>query len=158
MKLSIGDKAPDFTLFSSEKTEVHLQDYAGKNVLILFFPLAFTSVCTTELCSIRDNYKDYEDLNTEVVGISVDSPFVLEQFKAKEQYNFKLLSDFNKEVSRSYGALYDNFVLGMREVSKRAAFLVDEKGTIQYAEVLENAGELPNFAKISETLSKINDN
>lgn len=155
MKLTVGDKAPDFSLYSSDKKEVNLKDYADKNLVILFFPLAFTGVCTTELCSIRDNYNQYEKLNAEVLAISVDSPFVLEKFKEQESYNFPLLSDFNKDVSRSYGALYDQFVMGMKEVSKRSAFVVDAKGTIRYAEVLENAGELPNFAAIEQALSSI---
>ena len=155
MKLTEGDKAPDFALYSSEKQEVSLKDYTDKNLVILFFPLAFTGVCTTELCSIRDNYNKYLELNTEVVAISVDSPFVLEKFKEQESYNFPLLSDFNKDVSRSYGALYNEFVLGMKEVSKRSAFVVDKSGTIRYAEVLENAGELPNFAAIEEVLSTL---
>ncbi|MDA9774589.1 redoxin domain-containing protein, partial [Saprospiraceae bacterium] len=116
MNLTKGDKAPDFSLYSSEKKEIKLEDYKGKNLVILFFPLAFTGVCTTELCSIRDNYSKYESLNAEVVGISVDSLFVLEKYKEQENYNFELLSDFNRDVSRSYGALYDNFVLGMKEV------------------------------------------
>lgn len=156
MKLSKGDKAPDFRLYSSEKKEIQLEDFAGKNLLILFFPLAFTGVCTTELCSIRDNYSKYESLNTEVIGISIDSIFVLAKYKEEQSLNFQLLSDFNRDISRSYGALYDNFVLDMKEVSKRSAFLIDGDGTIQYAEVLEDAGQLPNFKAIVETLEKIN--
>ena len=156
MTLTKGDKAPDFSLYSSDKKEIKLEDYKGKNLVILFFPLAFTGVCTTELCSIRDNYSKYESLNAEVVGISVDSLFVLEKFKEQENYNFELLSDFNREVSRSYGALYDNFVLGMKEVSKRSVFVIDAEGTIQHSEVLEDAGELPSFTAIVETLEKLN--
>jgi len=156
MTLAKGDKAPDFSLYSSEKKEVQLNDFDGKNVVILFFPLAFTGTCTTELCNIRDNYHQYESLNAEVIGISVDSLFVLEKFKEQEKYNFTLLSDFNKEVSRSYGALYDNFVLGMKEVSKRSVFVVDAEGTIQHVEVLEDPTILPNFEAIQETLKKLN--
>ena len=155
IKLTKGDKAPDFTLYSTEKKEVNLGDYSGKNLVILFFPLAFTGVCTKELCSIRDNYSKYTALNAEVIGISVDSVFVLEEYKEQEKYNFALLSDFNKEISRSYGALYDNFVLGMNGVSKRSAFVVDKNGTIQYAEVLEDATEEPNYEAIVTTLNKL---
>ena len=122
---------------------------------MLFFPLAFTGVCTTELCSIRDNKGDYESLNAEVLAISVDSLFTLDKFKSEQGYNFPLLSDWNKDVSASYGALYDEFVLGMKGVSKRSAFVVDKEGKIRYAEVLENAGELPNFAAINETLKQL---
>ncbi len=156
MTLSKGDKAPEFNLFSTEKNEVKLSDYKGKNLVILFFPLAFTGVCTAELCTIRDSYNKYESLNAEVIGISVDSLFTLEQFKKAENYNFKLLSDFNKEASRSYGSLYDQFVLGMKGVSKRSAFVVDSNGIIQYAEVLEDAGEQPDFAAIQKSLAALN--
>lgn len=152
MTIKKGDKAPNFSLFSSEKKEVALGDYNGKNLVILFFPLAFTGTCTEELCSVRDNYNVYTKLGAEVVGISVDSLFTLEKFKEQEQYNFTLLSDFNKEASKAYGCLYENFVLGMKEVSKRSSFVVDKHGTIQYAEVLETATDLPNFDAIKATL------
>ncbi len=155
MNLKIGDKAPSFTLRATDKSEVNLSDYKGKNVLVLFFPLAFTGVCTAELCDIRDQLASYTSLNTEVLAISVDSLFTLERFKADQGYNFPLLSDFNKEVSRAYGALYEDFVLDMKGVSKRSAFLIDKEGTIKYAEILDNAAELPNFAKIKETLGSL---
>ena len=154
MALHPGDSAPTFTLFNSDKQEVSLADYRGKNLLILFFPMAFTSVCTAELCAVRDALSDYNQLNADVVGISVDSPFTLAKFKEEQRLNFPLLSDFNKEVSTAYGALYDNFVLGMKGVSKRAAFVVDGEGRIQYTEVLENAGEQPNFENIQQALGK----
>lgn len=156
MALKPGDVAPDFVLKSSEKTDVKLSDYRGQNVVLLFFPLAFTGTCTTELCSVRDNKKEFENLNAEILAISVDSLFTLGQFKAAQQYNFPMLSDFNKEVSAAYGSLYDEFVLGMRGVSKRSAFVVDKDGIIRYAEVLDNAGELPNFAAVNETLAGLN--
>ncbi|PHI19623.1 peroxiredoxin [Lewinellaceae bacterium SD302] len=153
MSIQINDKAPAFTLYSEAKEEVSLSDYSGRNVLILFFPLAFTGTCTEELCSMRDALAAYNDMDTDVLGISVDSVFTLEKFKEAEKLNFPLLSDFNKEVSRQYGSLYEDFVLGMRGVSKRSAFVVDKEGTIRYAEVLDNAGDLPNFGAIKETLS-----
>jgi len=152
MKLSVGDKAPEFTLRATDKSEVNLSDYRGKNAVILFFPLAFTGVCTKELCGIRDNMNTYSSLDADVLAISVDSLFTLEKFKESEGYNFQLLSDFNKDVSRAYGALYEDFVLGMKGVSKRSAFVVDPKGIIKYAEVLEDAGQLPDFDKIQEAL------
>jgi len=155
MSLVKGDKAPDFSLFSTEKKEVKLEDYRGKNLVILFFPLAFTGVCTTELCSIRDNYSKYESLNAEVIGISIDSVFVLDRYKQAENYNFTLLSDFNKDVSRSYGVLYDTFVFGMKGVSKRSVFVIDSEGTIKHTEVLEDAGQLPDFQSIEETLQAL---
>ena len=155
MIINKGDKAPNFTLRDTQKQEVSLSDYEGKKLVILFFPLAFTGVCTEELCGVRDDSEEYNNLDAEIVGISVDSLFVLERFKAENNYNFTLLSDFNKEASRAYGTLYENFVLDMKGVSKRAAFVVEQKGTIRYAEVLENAGELPNFKAIKEVLAEI---
>ncbi len=155
MHVNKGDKAPTFKLVSSESKEVSLDDYKGKNVVLLFFPMAFTSVCTTELCSMRDNLADYNQLNTEVVGISVDSPFTLNKFKLEQNLNFPLLSDFNKEASPAYGAFYENFMLGLKGVSKRAAFVVDKSGIVQYAQVLENAGDLPDFNAIKQTISSL---
>lgn len=156
MSVSVGDKAPDFKLFSTEKKEISLSDYNGKNVVLLFFPLAFTGVCTTELCTMRDDIATYNNLNAEVLALSVDSLFVLEKFKEEQKLNFELLSDFNKTAATSYGALYEEFVLGMKHVAKRSAFVIDKDGTIKYAEVLESAGDLPNFSSILETLSALN--
>ena len=156
MSLQIGDKAPEFTLHSSDKTKVSLTDYKGKNVLILFFPLAFTGVCTTELCSIRDNIAVYNNATTEVVGISVDSIFSLAKYKQEQNLNFPLLSDFNKEASTAYDTIYDAFIGWMKGVSKRSAFVVDKEGVIKYAEVLESAGDLPNFEAIQATIHSLN--
>jgi peroxiredoxin len=156
MAIQKGQIAPDFSLFNTEKNKVNLADYKGKNLVILFFPLAFTGVCTTELCSVRDNLNVYTSLNADVVGISVDSLFSLGKFKEEQQYNFPLLSDFNKETSQAYGAFYDEFVLDMKGVARRAAFVVDKDGVVQYAEVLESAGDLPNFDAIKETLAGLN--
>lgn len=155
MALKVGDTAPAFTLQSSERKEVSLSDYEGKNLLILFFPLAFTGVCTAELCSTRDDIATYQNLNTDVVAISVDSNASLARFKEDQRLNFPLLSDFNKDVSRSFDCLYEDF-FGMKGVSKRSAFIVDKDGKIQYAEVLESAGDLPNFTAIKETLNNLN--
>ena len=154
--LNVGDQAPDFKLFSSDKAVVSLSDYRGKNVVVLFFPMAFTGVCTTELCTMRDSIGLYTDLNAEILAISVDSVFSLDVFKKQEAYNFPLLSDFNKEVSAAYSSLFETFVMDMRGVSKRAAFVVDTNGIIQYAEVLGTAGELPNFEAINATLASLN--
>ncbi len=155
MSVTIGNSAPDFTLTSDEKQSVSLSDYKGKNVVLLFFPLAFTGVCTKELCNTRDDIAFYQNLDAQVLAISVDSPFTLEKFKAEQNLNFPLLSDFNKEVSTSYGSIYEDFVLGMRGVSKRSAFVIDKEGIVRYAEVLENAGELPNFDAVKEQLSSL---
>jgi peroxiredoxin len=156
MSLKPGDNAPLFTLKSTDKTDISLSDYRGKNVVVLFFPLAFTGVCTTELCSVRDSMANYKQLAAEILAISVDSLFTLAKFKEEEGYNFTMLSDWNKETAAAYGALYDEFVLGMKGVAKRSAFVVDKEGIIRYAEVLESAGDLPNFAAINETLKALN--
>lgn len=156
MALQVGQTAPDFTLFDSAKKPVTLSDQRGSNVLLLFFPLAFTSVCTAELCSVRDNFKTWEELDARVFGISVDSLYTLARYKEDQDLNFPLLSDFNKDVSKSYGSLYEQFGFGMQGVSKRSAFLIDKDGVVQYAEVLENAGEQPSFEAIQQRLHQIN--
>ena len=155
MPLEIGQPAPDFTLFDSDKKEVTLSELKGQPVLLLFFPLAFTSTCTTELCSVRDNIGWYNNLNAKVFGISVDALFTLAKYKEDQQLNFTLLSDFNKDVSTSYDSIYEQFGFNMKGVSKRSAFVIDKEGIIQYAEVLENAGEIPDFEKIKACLEKI---
>ena len=153
--LSTGQKAPAFTLFNSDKKEVSLTDFQGKNLIILFFPMAFTSVCTAELCEMRDNISTYSDLNADVVGISVDSPFTLAKFREEQNLPFDLLSDFNKEVSQAYDSIYETFAMNMKGVSKRSAFVVDQNGDIQYAEVLESAGDVPDFKAVRETLGSL---
>jgi len=151
-----GQQAPDFSLYNSEKQKVSLSEYKGKNVLLLFFPQAFTGTCTKELCSMRDNIALYNQANAQVFGISVDSIFTLARYKEDQQLNFPLLSDFNKNVSTEYGALYDTFVFDMHGVSKRSAFVIDKAGIVRYAEVLETASDLPDFTAIQKTLSELN--
>jgi peroxiredoxin len=153
MNIQTGQPAPDFTLFDTTKSEVTLSQQKGSNVILLFFPLAFTSVCTAELCSVRDNLSRYDALNAKVFGISVDSLYTLAQFKKDQSLNFSLLSDFNKEVSKAYDALYEQFGFGMKGVSKRAAFVIDASGVVQYKEVLENASLQPDFNKLEEVLN-----
>lgn len=152
MSLQLGDKAPDFKLKSTELKEVSLSDFAGKKVVLHFFPLAFTGVCTTQLCTMRDSFGFYEGLNAQVLGVSVDSPFTLAKFKEDQAYQFPLLSDFNKEAAAAYGALYEDF-LGLKGIAKRSAFVIDEEGKIIYAEVLEDAGNLPNFDAINKVVA-----
>lgn len=154
--MEIGQTAPEFTLHDSDKNKVSLSDFKGKNVLLLFYPQAFTGVCTKELCAVRDDISRYSNINAQVLGISVDSVFTLAKFKEEQQYNFPLLSDFNKEVSTLYGSLYTNWILDMKGVSKRSAFVIDKTGVIRYAEILENAGEVPNFTAINELLDTLN--
>jgi glutaredoxin-dependent peroxiredoxin len=155
MALQVGDKAPDFKLYNTEKAEVSLGDYAGKNLVILFFPQSFTGVCTKELCSTRDDIAFYQGLGTDVVAVSVDSVFTLGKFREEQKLNFPLLSDFNKEMSTAYDTIYNDWIMGMKGVSKRSAFVVDGQGIIRYAEVLESAGDLPNFDAVKKTLQEI---
>lgn len=155
MSVQAGQDAPDFTLKNTDMQEVTLSSLRGqKNAVLLFVPFAFTGVCTTELCSVRDNLHNYASLNAEVFGISVDSPFAQKQWKEKEHFNFTLLSDFNREVCKAYGAHYDNMI-GFQGVAKRAAFVIDKAGKVRHAEILDNARNLPNFDRIRETLQSL---
>jgi peroxiredoxin len=156
MALQTGQPAPEFILRSSDKQEVKLSDYKGKNVVLLFFPLAFTGVCTAELCDMRDNLAVYNNLNAEVLAVSVDSIYTLDRYKKDQGLTFPLLSDFNKEASEAYGSLYENFGYGMKGVSKRSAFVIDTEGMIRYAEVLEDAGKVPDFVAVQNVLKNLN--
>ena len=155
MKIEIGQAAPDFTLYDSAKNKVTLSDHRGQNILLLFFPLAFTSTCTAELCSVRDNISFYNKVNATVFGISVDSLHTLAKYRHEQNLNFTLLSDFNKVVSSLYGSIYEMFSYNMKGVSKRSAFIIDKQGIVRYAEVLENAGEQPNFKNIALRLEDL---
>ena len=161
MALQIGDKAPDFTLHT--KTAEGFQPvtlsaaFGKKNTLILFFPMAFTGVCTTEMCSISQGLEAYASVNAEVVGISGDSPFALEAWAEKESIQIPLLSDYEHIVAKAYGVAYESFFpqLPIGGVAKRSAFIVDKFGLIQYAEVHDVPSELPDFAAISKTLATL---
>jgi len=155
VQLRNGEPAPDFTLYNDQKQVVRLSDNKNKNTVLVFFPLAFTRVCTTELCMLRDGISEYQDLDAEILGISVDSVYTLAKYKQEQNLNFDLLSDFNKVVSNAYGSIYDIFSMGMEGVSKRSVFVIDKTGIIRYAEVLENAGELPNFAEVKKVLADL---
>ncbi|MCB0544551.1 MAG: peroxiredoxin [Saprospiraceae bacterium] len=154
--LTPGDKAPEFALRASDKELVKLSGLRGKNVVLLFFPFAFTGVCTKELLYMRDSLTEFEQLNAQVLAISVDSPYALAKWKDEQGFNFPLLSDFNKTASKKYDTLYKEFGLGLKGVSKRSAFVIDGEGIIRYAEVLENAGELPNFDTVKQILQSLN--
>ena len=156
MAIEIGQTAPAFTLHASDKNKVSLADYKGKNVLLVFFPQSFTGVCTAELCNFRDNIAVYNNTNAQVLGISVDSVFTLAKFKEEQQLNFPLLSDFNKETSTTYDTIYTDWILDMKGVSKRSAFVIDKEGIVRYAEVLESASDQPDFEAIQQILSMLN--
>ncbi len=152
MTITKGTTAPEFVLFDTEKKEVKLSDFKGKKVVLLFVPAAFTGVCTKELCSVRDSISDYNNINAVILGISCDSLFTLGKWKEEQNLNFPLLSDYNKTVTALYGCAYENFVFGMQGNSKRSAFVIDENGIVQHAEILESAGDLPNFEAIMSAL------
>ncbi len=160
MAIKVGDQAPNFSLKDTSNQTQTLADYKGKsNVVLLFFPAVGTGVCEKELCSTRDSMKDYEGLNAQVFGISVDGPFAQKLWVDKYQFNFPLLSDFNKVVAPAYGAIYDVWLPGkwdLKGVAKRSAFVIDKQGVVQYAEVLEVAGDEPNYQAIQECLKKLN--
>jgi len=158
MPVEVGHQAPDFTLYNTEQKEISLKDLTTQtNVVILFFPLAFTSTCTKELCSARDDISKYQKLNATSVGISVDSLFTLGKFREEQKLPFDLLSDFNKDVSQKYDSLYDEFPkFGLKGVTKRSAFVIDKQGIVKYAEVLADASKVPDFDKIKEALENCN--
>ena len=155
MTLTVGTPAPDFSLKTKTPeglSDITLSSFKGESsVVLLFFPFAFTGVCTEETCSIRDDISSYNNLNAKVLGISVDSPFTQEAMALKENLNFPLLSDFNKDVSTEYGVLYEDFI-GFKGVSKRSAFVISKSGEILYAWSSEDPKNLPDFNAIKEVL------
>lgn len=157
--LSVGSKAPDFTLKSKQGeglVDVTLSSNFGKsNTVLLFFPLAFTGVCTTEMCDITSGISAYEGLNAKVIAISVDSPFAQEAWAQKEKIGVTLASDLNKTTAAAYGVLLPDLI-GLGSVSARAAFVIDKNGVIQYAEQTPSPKELPNFEAIKAKLAELN--
>lgn len=152
MNVKVGDRAPNFVLQDIDAKEIDLyQQIDNKKGVLLFFPLAFSSTCTEELCTVRDNMKLYKSLDAVIIGISVDSFFTLREYKKSQNLNFQLLSDFNREVSEKYGALYDDY-FGMIGVSKRAVFVIGENKLVLHAEVLEDSDKLPDFTAIQNAL------
>jgi len=151
---NLGEKAPDFTLPLCDGESVGqftLSEHLGKNVVLAFFPLAFTSVCTQEMCTFSDRWNEFAGLNAEVYGISVDSPFALNAFIKAHDLKIPLLSDFNKEVSRKYDALHEE-LMGLKGVSKRSVFVLDKDGVVRYRWVSEDPGKMPDFDEIRATL------
>ncbi len=149
--LSVGAKAPEFNLITTDLKTVTNAEYAGKNVVLLFFPLAFTSVCTQEMCVASDDQSVYGDLDAEVIGISVDSPFVLQKFAAENDIKTTMASDFNRTTCKAYDTLFEDDFMGLTAFAKRSAFVIDKEGVIQYAEITDGKS-LPDFDKIKEVL------
>lgn len=155
MSINVGQKAPNFNLPDHDKKMVSLESLKGKNVVLLFFPAAFTGVCTKEMCQTRDELSFYNGMNAEVYGISVDMLFSLGKFKEANGINFSLLSDFNKEAITAYGVRMEDFVVGYKGVAKRASFVIDKQGIVRFAEVLPSPGDFPNFDAIKKILESL---
>jgi glutaredoxin-dependent peroxiredoxin len=158
MPIKVGSQAPDFSLKSktaSGLVDVKLSDNAGKkNTVLLFFPAAFTGVCTSEMCDISANFSAWSSLNADVIGISVDTPFAQEAWAQKEKITVKLASDLNKEVTKKYDVLFP-MLAGVGDTAARAAFVIDKNGVVQYAEQTPTPKDLPNFNAVKETLKKL---
>ena len=158
MAIPVGSKAPDFTLKSKQASglvDVKLSEHFGKrNTVLLFFPAAFTGVCTQEMCSITAARNDYSSLNADVIGVSVDNPFAQEAWAQKEKIGITLASDLNKKVAEAYGVLLPDLI-GMGAVAARAAFVIDKNGVVQYSEQTPTPKDLPNFNAVRDTLSKL---
>ncbi len=152
MPITVGQKAPNFNLPDSDKNMVSLESNKGKNVVLLFFPAAFSGACTKEMCQMRDDLAAFNSLNAQVYGISVDMIFALGEFKKANNINFPLLSDFNKEAIHAYDIVIDSFSVGHKGVSKRAAFVVDKNGNIVYAEVTPTPSDMPNLDAVKKAL------
>lgn len=158
MAIPVGSKAPDFTLKSKSASglaDVTLsKNFGRKNTVLLFFPLAFTSVCTKEMCDVTAGLSQYSNVNAEVIGVSVDSPFAQEAWAQKEKIGFTLASDLNKKTAEAYGTLLPD-LLGLGAVSARAGFVIDKNGVVQYSEQTPTPKDLPNFNAIRDTLAKL---
>lgn len=156
MPLTIGQSAPNFNIIDSEKKPVSLEQFKGKNVVLLFFPAAFTGVCTKEMCNTTDELAFYNNLNAQVLGISVDMPFSLDKFKEINKIAFPLLSDFNKEAVKAYDVMYPEWIAGLKGVAKRSVIIIDKEGKIRYSQVLEVAGDMPDFEAAKKALAELN--
>ena len=155
MALQLGTLTPDFTLFSDERKPVTLSQFRGHNVILNFFPAAFTGVCTAQLCDARDNMDAYNSVGAVVLGISTDTVFALAKFKELNNYQFSLLSDYDKKVIEAYDMVFPQFLLGMTNVAKRGVFLIDKEGILKYSEVTASPADMPNLAKLRETLAEL---
>lgn len=153
--LQIGQKAPDFKLINTNKEEVTLANFKGKNLVVFFFPMAWTGVCTKEMCSIQEDYNAYSGMNAETIGVSVDSFFALKRFGEDNKITFPLLSDFNKIMIRDYDMILPDFAFGYKNVAKRANVVIDKEGIVRYIEVLPNPGEMPNMDAIKQAVQQL---
>jgi glutaredoxin-dependent peroxiredoxin len=155
MSVAVGAKAPDFTLPNQDRAAVTLSDQLTKGPVVLaFMPAAFSGTCTTEMCTFRDSAAELDKVNATVLGITVDTFFALKAWADSQSLKFPLLSDFNKDVIRKYGVVNPDMI-GLKDISKRATFVIDQGGTVRYAEVLDDARNEPNYAKVKQTLASL---
>jgi len=154
MPLKVGEKAPDFTLVDTERKERSLGEFLGKKTVLVFFPGAFTGVCTKEICALRDSFADFSKLGAQVIGISVDGPFSNKAFAEANKVTFPVLSDYTKAVIRKYGIVHDGFA-GLKGyiTAYRSVFVLSADGIVRYAWVSENPGVEPPYAEIQKALS-----
>ena len=156
MAVTAGNKAPDFTLFDTEKKARSLKEFLGRKIVLAFYPGAFTGVCTKEMCALRDSMTRFNELNAQVVGISVDSPFANKGFAAQNNIQFPLLSDFARGTIQAYGIVHDGFGgLTGYTASKRSVFVLDKEGVVRYAWVSDNPGVEPNYEEVTKALASI---
>lgn len=156
MPLNPNDKAPDFTLFDTERKERTLKEFAGKPVVLAFFPGAFTPVCQKELCSFRDSAGNFNSVNAQVIGVSVDSPFANKAFATQNELSFPLLCDFTRTVSKQYGGVHEDFA-GLKgySASKRAVFVLDKSHVVKYAWISENPGAEPPYDEVKKVVAAL---
>jgi glutaredoxin-dependent peroxiredoxin len=154
MSTEIGTKAPDFTLTNQDRQPVTLHELRGKPVVLAFFPAAFSSVCQKELCTFRDSMSRLNETSAQVFGISVDTFFSLKAFADQQKFNFQLLSDFNKQVIRDYG-VYNEDMIGLKGIAKRAVFVIDKEGTVRHREVLDDARNEPDYDRVFAALASL---
>jgi glutaredoxin-dependent peroxiredoxin len=154
MAVDVGSKAPDFTLTDQDRQAVKLSEQKGKPVVLAFFPAAFSSVCTKELCTFRDAMARLNSAKAQVYGISVDTFFTLKAFQEAQGYNFPLLSDFNKQAIKDYG-VFNEDMIGLKGIAKRAVFVIDKDGIVRHKEVLDDARNEPNYDKVFSILASL---
>ena len=153
--INVGQKAPDFKLIDKDKNEVTLANFKGKNLILFFFPIAWSGTCTKEMCSVQEDFKMYQGMNVVVAGVSIDTLFALKRFGEDYKIEFPLLSDFNKVAIKDYDVVHHDFNWGYKDVAKRATFIIDANGIVRFVEVLPSPGDLPNMDAIKAALKNL---
>jgi len=153
--LTTGQKAPDFDLINTKKERVNLETFKGKNLVLFFFPMAWTGTCTKEVCVIQEDFSWYTSLNTVVAGVSVDTLFALKRYAEDYKLDFPMLSDFNKTAIHDYGVVHHQFGYGYKDVAMRATFLIDNDGILRYQEILPSLGDFPDMAALKSAINQI---